>query len=87
MNVVRHYHPSRETVFRLIVKEQCILHYGRNSSIVQIAITVTLIEISLHSTAHDSFNLARLLVLKLFFPAKKYRARQSVVQSEGKELG
>jgi len=42
--------------------------------------------VPIYTTAHESFNLARLFVLKLFFPANKYWAGQGVVQSEGNEL-
>src|SRR5258708_22295428 len=87
MNVVWHYHPRRQPVLVLIVKEQRVLNHSSEPRLFQMTIAVTLIEISFHSTTHNSFNLARLLELQLFFPARKYCTGQCVVQAEGDELG
>ena len=86
MNVVWHYHPRQQPVLDLIVKEQRVLHHSSEPRLFQITIAVTLIEVSFHSTTHNSFNLSKLLVLQLFFPARKYCTGQCVVQAERNEL-
>jgi hypothetical protein len=55
------------------MKEQGALNHSRDLRLLQVTTTMTLIEISLNSTAHDGFDLSGVLVLQILLPSKKHR--------------
>src|SRR5436189_1552282 len=55
MNVIRHYHPRSQLVFRGVVKKQTLLSQFRDAFVFQKASTVTSIKIAFDISAKSGF--------------------------------